>query len=49
MFITHVQGEFGADTFFPKFEAVAWNVETVATQVVDEKNAYAFEVKRYWR
>ncbi len=49
MYITHVQGAFGADTFFPEFDGTSWNVETVATQAVDEKNAYAFEIRRYWK
>lgn len=49
MFITHVQGAFGADTFFPEFDATHWKVETVTTQAVDEKNAYAFEIRRYWK
>lgn len=49
MFITHVQGTFGADTFFPEIDQAGWKSETVFTQAMDEKNACAFEVKRYWR
>lgn len=49
MYITHVQGTFGADTFFPKIEDEHWQSESIATHEVDEKNAYAFEIKRYVR
>jgi dihydrofolate reductase len=49
MYITHVQGIFEADTFFPKIEDAHWKSESIATHEVDEKNAYAFEIKRYVR
>jgi dihydrofolate reductase len=48
MYITHVDHEYDADTFFPEFDAAQWNVETVFSHPADEKNV-AFTVKRYWR
>lgn len=47
MYITHVDHTFGADTFFPEFDASKWEVETVMEQGVDEKHPYAFVVKKY--
>lgn len=47
MYITHVDGTFGADTFFPNFDESAWQVETILTHPADEKNAHAFAIKRY--
>jgi dihydrofolate reductase len=47
MFITHVHGTFGADTFFPEIDARAWSTEILSTHVTDEKHAYGFEVVKY--
>lgn len=47
LYITHVQGTFGADTFFPEIEANAWNSEIVSKHPVDEKHAYGFEILKY--
>ncbi|MCC6702430.1 MAG: dihydrofolate reductase [Fluviicola sp.] len=49
MFITHVHGTFGADTFFPEIDANAWNSEIVSTHAKDEKHAYGFEILKYVR
>jgi dihydrofolate reductase len=49
MFITHVHGAFGADTFFPEIDASAWNSEIVSTHSKDEKHAYGFEILKYER
>lgn len=49
MYITHVDGVFDADTFFPKFSESEWNSETVLKQGIDEKHAFAFEIKKYTR
>lgn len=47
MYITHVDGTFGADTFFPKIDEQAWSIETILTHAKDEKNPYGFEICRY--
>jgi dihydrofolate reductase len=47
MYITHVDVELDADTFFPTFEINKWNVETLVKHEVDEKNEYPFEIKKY--
>lgn len=47
MLITHVDGTFDADTFFPEFDATKWKIETLFTHPKDEKNAYSFVTKRY--
>ena len=49
MFITHVDHTFDADTFFPLDAMEGWNAETIAQHEVDEKHAYAFTIKRYWK
>jgi dihydrofolate reductase len=49
MYITHVDHVYGADTFFPEFDASEWQSETILTHAPDEKHAVGFEVKRYWR
>lgn len=47
MFITHVNKQYGADTFFPEFDLKAWNVETIMEQPVDEKHKASFTVLKY--
>lgn len=49
MYISHVQASFDADTFFPDVDLTEWNQEVVLEQEKDEKNPFAFVVKRYWR
>lgn len=49
LFITHVDADFDADTFFPEIALENWKSELLFTQEVDEKHPYAFVVKRYWR
>jgi dihydrofolate reductase len=49
MFITHVNHIFDADTFFPKINLKDWKVETLFKKDIDDKNDYAFEVKKYVR
>ena len=49
MFITHVHGTFGADTFFPEIDLAAWTTEIVSSHAVDEKHAYGFEIVKYER
>lgn len=47
MFITHVDAEIEADTFFPEFSLHDWHVKSVLHHQKDEKNPYSFEVKHY--
>ncbi|MFY7989955.1 MAG: dihydrofolate reductase [Fluviicola sp.] len=47
MYITHVDGTFGADTFFPEIDEQAWSIETILTHAKDDKNPYGFEICRY--
>jgi dihydrofolate reductase len=49
MYITEVDGSFGADTFFPEFDEMQWQVEPVFEQEADEKHAVGFQVKKYSR
>lgn len=47
MYITYVDHVYGADTFFPEFDAAQWHTETILTHVADEKHAVGFEVVKY--
>ena len=47
MYITHVHKAYGADTFFPKFDAKEWHTEKIMTQPADEKHETGFEILRY--
>ncbi len=47
MFITHVEGRFGADTFFPTFNDNEWEIATLAHFPKDDKNQSAFTIKTY--
>lgn len=47
MYITHVDGTFGADTFFPEIDLQKWESETIFVQDKDEKHEVGFETKRY--
>jgi dihydrofolate reductase len=49
MYITHVEHSFDADTFFPEIDLKNWKVESLLKKEIDDKNQYAFEVKRYVR
>lgn len=49
MYITHVNENFGPDTFFPEFDLTQWNVETIKTHEKDEKNEASFSVLKYTR
>lgn len=49
MFITHVDGTFGADTFFPEFDAADWEKQRIGSHAADEKHVCAFEMFRYTR
>ena len=47
MYITHVNHNYDADTFFPYFELSEWNVETIQTQDIDEKHQASFSIIKY--
>lgn len=43
LYLTYVDGEFTADSWFPKFDETDWQVESREACHVDEKNAFAHE------
>lgn len=49
MYITFVHHTFGADTFFPQFDESQWQISEVFHHPVNERNPYAFTVKKYTR
>ncbi|MCE3296953.1 MAG: dihydrofolate reductase [Crocinitomicaceae bacterium] len=49
MFITHVETSLDADTFFPACDPADWEAEIILEHPADEKNPYAFTVKKYTR
>lgn len=49
MFITHVDAEYGADTFFPEFDEEKWTIREIFNWPKDEKNEAGFTVRHYLR
>lgn len=49
MYITHVDEAFDADTYFPTINLDHWKSEVIFTNEKDDKNPYAFTIKRYWK
>jgi dihydrofolate reductase len=49
MYITEVDGEFGADTFFPEFDASPWHVACIQEQKPDERHSHGFAIYHYTR
>ena len=47
MFITHIDGDYDADTFFPEFDESEWKKELVFKQAIDDRHKHSFEVFRY--
>jgi dihydrofolate reductase len=47
MFITHVEGNYGADTFFPDFPEQNWHITELAHFPKDDKHKSAFTIKKY--
>jgi dihydrofolate reductase len=47
MYISHVDHEFGADTFFPSIDQQQWVKKTLFQHTMDEKHLYAFETIHY--
>lgn len=49
MFITYIDGVFGADTFFPDFDEKEWNSKIISEQSKDEKHSHSFLIKKFNR
>jgi dihydrofolate reductase len=49
MFITHVEKDYNADTFFPKFKEEDWNRQLMAHHPKDERHKSAFTIYHYRR
>jgi len=49
MYITKIDGVFGADTFFPTFDESAWNIEILKTQEINDKHSHRFTIYKYSR
>ncbi len=49
MYITHVNGHYDAETFFPEFDLKEWKVEVIQNQDKDEKHEVGFQVNKYTR
>tara|TARA_B100000609_G_C17217749_1_gene437763 strand:- start:2247 stop:2756 length:510 start_codon:yes stop_codon:yes gene_type:complete len=47
MYITYVDGDYDADTFFPEFDESKWSKELVLKQEKDDRHKNSFEVFRY--
>ena len=47
MFITHIHGDYDADTFFPEFDESEWKKELLFKQEIDDRHKNSFEVFRY--
>ena len=47
MFITHIDGDYEADTFFPDFNESDRNKELLMSQSIDERHQHEFKVFRY--
>lgn len=49
MFITFINKEYGADTFFPNFDESKWKIEEIRRQDVDERHEASFVIKKFSR
>lgn len=47
MYITHIDHEYGADTFFPVFNANDWNAEVIGEHPIDERHDARFTFVKY--
>jgi dihydrofolate reductase len=47
MYITYVQGVFGADTFFPDFDESQWEQSILGHQAPDEKHSHGFVITKH--
>lgn len=46
-FITHVDAQFDADTYFPSIDLAQWNAKEIHRKEANERNPYSFIIKRY--
>lgn len=49
MYITHINGVYGADTFFPEFDLHEWQVEVLFEHPKDERHENSFAILKYIR
>ena len=49
MYITYIQKEYGADTFFPNVELSDWSEDLIFEQTQDEQHDASFRVMHYSR
>ena len=49
LYITHVNGNYNADTFFPEFDLNNWKVEVLEKHEKDEKHEVSFQMNLYKR
>jgi len=47
LYITYVQGVFGADIFFPVFDESQWEQSIVSHQAPDEKHSHGFVITKF--
>ena len=47
MLITHVNDDYGADTFFPSFELCDWSVKTLLVQERDDRHKSSYSIVKY--
>ncbi len=47
LYITEINGVFGADTFFPAFDESKWQKECIGTHEKDEKHSHSFAFYKY--
>lgn len=49
MYVTKIDEEFDADTFFPNIDENEWKIESIEKGITDEKNPYIYEYITYVR
>jgi dihydrofolate reductase len=49
IYLTVIQHNFGADTFFPPLDKETWEEASISTHKPDEKNIYSYSFKKYIR
>jgi dihydrofolate reductase len=47
MYITHVEGNYGADTFFPEISENEWQISVLDHMPKDDKHQSDFTIKKY--
>jgi dihydrofolate reductase len=49
MYLTHVDGEFDGDAWFPEFSLNDWRVASTKQYTADDRNNYSFNITEYVR